>query len=98
MMGSPVRVRASALLHDHEVLLRVDAEDADRDGRAVAGLRVDRDRSGRAVEALRRAQRTLDGGEVGALRLVDRGEEDPRGVVREGAPDARLLAERRAIL
>src|SRR5690242_6538014 len=77
----------------HEPLLVVDAEDVDRNGLAVARLRNDRDGAGGAVEALRPAERALDLREIEAPRPVDRPEQDPRRVVREGAPHTRLPAE-----
>src|SRR3954471_3061026 len=56
---APVQRHAGArpLLHDHEPLATVDAQDADRNVRPVAGLAIDRDPAGGAAISRGRSQR-----------------------------------------
>src|SRR5262249_4811572 len=87
-----------ALLCDYEPFAVVDSKDADGNVRPVTGLPVNPDRARGAPVALGRSELTLDGREAVALGPVDRCEENPGGVVRKRAPDARGLSECRAVL
>src|SRR5437773_1773264 len=90
--------RARTLACDHERPLGVDLQDVqERQLHAIAGRRIDRDPARLPPISLGVLELLLDAAEAGRAGLPRRAEQDLGRVVREDAPDARLLVEGLAI-
>src|SRR2546421_5088407 len=90
--------RARTLACDHERPLGVDLQDVqERQLHAIAGRRIDRDPARLPPISLGVLELLLDAAEPGRAGLPHRAEQDLGRVVREDAPDARLLVEGLAI-